>query len=296
MVARFQIEIEHEEQDLLQAVRKVGFVLRGKVVPPQPVEVAVERSKIAAVLVSLERLRNQREGFGTCGLETGKDLEPVVDTPRREQRIGERLVRHHVSGVARKHLLEDADRKIGTSLLLQYDADVEIRGKQIRRERQRALVRAERFIALVQRLQGDAMVVMRIAVGGRELKRPDERISRRGGIVPRKFTQSERAPQDDLTLTHREPLAAKQRRAVGIATLAAEIGKRCARFRIRRRSFDCSGQAQLRRVDSAALSQQHAGQVKRGSEGGLLGKHVVVSGPCGLLRIAGLMGRDRLAP
>ena len=65
---------------------------------------------------------------------------------------------------------------------------------------------------------------MRIAVGRHELKRPDKRIPRRSGIVPREFTQSERAPQDDVAFTHRQPLAAQQRRTVGIATLAAEIG------------------------------------------------------------------------
>ena len=45
MDTRFQIEIEHEKQDLFETVRKVGLALRSEIILSQAVEVAVKRSE-----------------------------------------------------------------------------------------------------------------------------------------------------------------------------------------------------------------------------------------------------------
>src|ERR1019366_1694339 len=99
------IEIEKQEQKLLEAVGKVGLVLRLELVLAQPVEVAVQSGEVASILIDLERLHGERERMRTVCLETREDSQPIVYAPRGQQRVAQRLVRGDMPRIARDHLL-----------------------------------------------------------------------------------------------------------------------------------------------------------------------------------------------
>ena len=137
-----EVEIEHDEQELLEAVGEVGLVVGLEVAASQSIEIALDPGEVAAILVDLERLDDQRECIWASRFETREDPQPVVDASRREQSIAERLVRERVPRLACQHLFKSGDRGIGAILFLEHHADVEIGGEQIGGEGQRALVRA----------------------------------------------------------------------------------------------------------------------------------------------------------
>ena len=96
--------------------------------------------------------------LGARGLETGKDLEPVVDAPRREQQYRRALCTPSRTGSRESTFSKTATARSVRLCSCKMTPMLKSAAKQIRRERERALVRAQRFLALVQRLQRDAMV------------------------------------------------------------------------------------------------------------------------------------------
>ena len=93
--------------------------------------------------------------------------------------------------IAREHLLERGDGDVGASLLLEDDADVEVGRDQLRIERKRALVSAQCVFAQMHHLQCDAVVVVRIRIGGQGLQNFLECGARRDTIVPRELDQAQ---------------------------------------------------------------------------------------------------------
>ena len=189
---RLDIEVEKQKQQLLEAVGKIGLVLGLELILAQAVEIAIEPREVSAILVDLERLHRKRERVRTVHLETLEDPEPVVDAPRAQQRIAQRLVRRDMPRIARDHLFECGNRRVGAALFLKNDADVEVRGDQIRVERERPLISTQRVVALMHHLQRDAMVVMRLGIGGQEIQNRLESGARRNRVMPCELRQSQR--------------------------------------------------------------------------------------------------------
>ena len=104
-------------------------------------------------------------------------------------------MRGDVPRVARKNVLERADRSLCATLLAKDHADVEVGRDQLRRERQRSLISAQRETAPMQHLERHTLVVMRLAVRRRQLECVLERLPSRASAALRKPRLSERAPQ-----------------------------------------------------------------------------------------------------
>src|SRR5438552_8383882 len=192
---RINVEEQQQVEQLFEAVGQFRVARRLEFVSLQAVEVAIEPSEIASTLTGLERHYSERECVGTRGLEAVKCLQPAVDPSGAEQRLGERLVRGDVPRIARKNVLERADRSRCATLLAKDHADVEVGRDQLRRERQRSLISAQRETAPMQHLERHTLVVMRLAVRRRQLECVLERLPSRASAALRKPRLSERAPQ-----------------------------------------------------------------------------------------------------
>ena len=140
--------------------------------------------------------------------------------------------------IAREHLLERGNGRIGASLLLEDHADVEIRRDQPRIERERALVSSQRVFAQMHHLQRDAVVVMRVGVGRQALQNLLEGRPRRNSIMTGELGEPQRPLQRQPRIFvggQREARSTQGHGGLEISTLALKVCQRNPRLGIRRR-------------------------------------------------------------
>ena len=289
------VEEEQQVQQFLQAIGQLGFASGFESILLQPLEVAIQRGVVGAVLAGFERLDGQRQRVRTHRFEAIEGLEPGPETARAEQRFGQRLVGGHVARIAREHGFERLDRCVDRALLAEDHADVEVGGEQLRIQRQRALVRAQRLTALMQQLQGHAAVVMRRGISGVDLERVLEGLVRGGAIVLREPRHPERAPQRDVVGRERDALLAKLGGLARKTVLALQIRERRAGLDVRGRSGKRGTEGDRGVAPLAAVAQQHAEQMLRRCITWLLGEQFPIPGDS-RLDIAGLMRGHNPAP
>ena len=230
---RIDIEVQHQKQQLLEAVGQLGFARWLEFVATQAVDVLVERGKVGPVLASFERQNGHRQRVGARRLETIEHPEPFVEPPLGKQRFGKHLVRLNMVRIARKHVRECLDRSVGAALTAKDDADIEVGSMELRVERQCALVRAQCADATVMHLQRNTIVVMGGRVVRLELHGAVERRARGRTVALRQPRQPERAPKSDLVGRKPETFLAQRDGFAREPLLAVEVGERHARLDIR---------------------------------------------------------------
>ena len=204
-------------------------------------------------------------------------------------------MRGDVPRIARKNVLERADRSLCATLLAKDHADVEVGRDQLRRESQRSLISAQRETAPMQHLERHALVVVRLAVCRRQLERVLECLPSRASAALRKPRLSERAPQRYLIRRERDSFDAELAGRPRPSILPIQVGQRNTRFWIGRRCGERGFECLLRVAALPAVAQKHAEQMLGWRIVGLFRQHLAIAGDR-RIHVARLMRGNRRAP
>ena len=289
------VEEEQKVEELFEAIGKLELVARPEVLVRQSGKVSIELREVAPALAGFERLHGKRQRVRATRLEPAEVREPRLVPAGGEEHFAQVLVRGDMPGIRSERGFVRGDCRIVGALPLKYDTQVEMSGAQVRRKRERVLVRTHRFRQSPLHLQRDAAVVVRFGVGRSKRQRPAECRGRRCSIAARKMGVTQRAPQRDACRYASEAVLAQRGGGRQIVRLACRACRCDSGIDIRGRGGDGRREIAPRHRRIPVVAGDDSRKVMSGCKARLQREHAGVRLARGR-SLAALVRPDRVLP